>query len=604
MAYVALYRAYRPQTFSEVCGQKHIVRTLQNAIKMDKVAHAYLFSGPRGTGKTTLAKIMAKALNCEKGVTTEPCNECAICQGINKGMIPDVIEIDAASNNGADDIRELREGIKFLPSVGRYKVYIIDEVHMLSTAAFNALLKTLEEPPKHVIFILATTEPYKLPNTILSRCQRFDFQAISTPDIMSKLKEVASKENIKINDEAVRLIAEYSEGGMRDALSLLDQTISYSTGDAITEDDVLAISGNTSYLTLLDLITACYSKSDTSAISILADLIKQGKEIPRILNDMIVFLRDILMVQNGVVYETKAIYKNTDFINFTKNIRSGIVYNWIDILSQTQNSIRFSNQKQAYLELAILKMSDSKLNDTYVLLDKFEQLEHDVMHLETLVKNYDEPKVEQNVTYDIPVVTKDDIKAFKDDTNEVKPELSVEKVVETKPTSTPVISESTDEYITISEVENILNNPDKAKKDKLKDVWNKLEIRYPNLVIIQILCKGEIVAASNDKFIVVLKDEGFCNRVMKYENFVKIIEIINLSEHLFDDYICLPKTIWEQIKSDYVQKYKNGITKPKLESINIPVKKRIIPSNGDNSDPFMDKVYELFDKDIVKVEEN
>src|SRR5574344_812381 len=227
MAYVALYRAYRPQKFKDVVGQEHIIKTLQNAISMNKVAHAYLFCGPRGTGKTTLAKIMAKALNCEHGPSVEPCDECEICCGITKGSISDVIEIDAASNNGADDIRALRDGVKYLPAVGRYKVYIIDEVHMLSNAAFNALLKTLEEPPKHVIFILATTEPYKLPNTILSRCQRFDFQSISIADIIKRLKIVAAEENISITEDALYQIAASAEGGMRDALSLFDQSISY-----------------------------------------------------------------------------------------------------------------------------------------------------------------------------------------------------------------------------------------------------------------------------------------------------------------------------------------------------------------------------------------
>ena len=218
MAYVALYRAYRPQKFSEVVGQQHIIKTLQNAIALNKVAHAYLFCGPRGTGKTTLAKIMAKALNCVNGPTTEPCCECELCQGITKGIVSDVIEIDAASNNGADDIRALRDTVKFLPAMGKYKVYIIDEVHMLSNAAFNALLKTLEEPPKHVIFILATTEPYKLPNTILSRCQRFDFQSISIEDILTRLNIVAQEENIKISAEALYQIATSCEGGLGYAL--------------------------------------------------------------------------------------------------------------------------------------------------------------------------------------------------------------------------------------------------------------------------------------------------------------------------------------------------------------------------------------------------
>ena len=294
MAYVALYRAYRPQKFSDVVGQQHIIKTLQNAIKLNKVAHAYLFCGPRGTGKTTLAKIMAKALNCEHGPNIEPCDECEICKGIQKGSITDVVEIDAASNNGADDIRALRDSVKYLPSVGKYKIYIIDEVHMLSNAAFNALLKTLEEPPKHVVFILATTEPYKLPNTILSRCQRFDFQAISVDDILKRLHIVAEAENVKMTEEAFNQIAGSAEGGMRDALSLFDQTISYSVNEEITLDDVLAVSGNVSYTKIIELLNNCLDGENTQALKIIDSIIKEGKEVPRIINHIILLLRDVL----------------------------------------------------------------------------------------------------------------------------------------------------------------------------------------------------------------------------------------------------------------------------------------------------------------------
>ena len=303
MAYVALYRAYRPQMFKDVVGQQHIIKTLQNAIKLNKVANAYLFCGPRGTGKTTLAKIMAKALNCVHGPNIEPCDECEVCKGIQKGTVADVIEIDAASNNGADDIRALRDSVKYLPSVGRFKVYIIDEVHMLSNAAFNALLKTLEEPPKHVIFILATTEPYKLPNTILSRCQRFDFQSISMEDILKRLRIVANEEQIKITEEAMYQIASSAEGGMRDALSLFDQCISYSVNPEISLDDVLAVSGNIFHIEICNLLGACLDGNGALALTLIDGILKQGKEVPRIVNDIIIFLRDMLLYKNNAILE-------------------------------------------------------------------------------------------------------------------------------------------------------------------------------------------------------------------------------------------------------------------------------------------------------------
>src|SRR5690554_4568063 len=245
MSYVALYRTYRPKFFKDVYGQKVIVQTLQNALLHEKFAHAYIFSGPRGTGKTSVAKIVAKTLNCLKAPVKEPCGKCDICLGIDKGDVPDIIEIDAASNNGVDEIRDLRDKVKYAPSVGKYKVYIIDEVHMLTQAAFNALLKTLEEPPKNVVFILATTEAHKVPATILSRCQRFDFKNIEIKDIEENLKVIVNKENLKISDEALYAIANTAEGGMRDALSLLDQVISF-TNDEITEEDVYKVSGGLS----------------------------------------------------------------------------------------------------------------------------------------------------------------------------------------------------------------------------------------------------------------------------------------------------------------------------------------------------------------------
>ncbi|PKK96189.1 MAG: DNA polymerase III subunit gamma/tau, partial [Tenericutes bacterium HGW-Tenericutes-3] len=294
MSYVALYRAYRPKAFNEVSGQKVIIKTLQNALLHDKIAHAYLFSGPRGTGKTSIAKIFAKAVNCLNQPTNEPCNQCDICKGIDKGDIPDVIEIDAASNNGVDEIRDLRDKVKYMPSVGKFKVYIIDEVHMLTTGAFNALLKTLEEPPKHVIFILATTEVHKIPPTILSRCQRFDFKNIETLDIIEKLNEIAGKEKIDISQEAIRAIAINSEGGLRDAISLLDQAISFADGQ-ISEDDVHQVSGSVSKKALTQLLTAISNKEISKAMVILKDLLAEGKEITRIVNDLILALRDILI---------------------------------------------------------------------------------------------------------------------------------------------------------------------------------------------------------------------------------------------------------------------------------------------------------------------
>ena len=253
MAYVALYRTYRPKNFGEVIGQKHIIKTLKNAVAENKTSHAYIFSGLRGIGKTTIARILARAVNCENPIDGEPCNQCKNCLAILNDETTDIVELDAASNNGVDEMREILEKVNFLPSVLRKKVYIIDEAHMLSTAAFNALLKTLEEPPLHVMFILATTEPHKIPQTILSRCQRFDFKQLSVEEISKEINLICEKENIKIENDAVVAIAESAEGGMRDALSILDQASVYSN-DTITVEDVDCVTGRISNYKLIDLV--------------------------------------------------------------------------------------------------------------------------------------------------------------------------------------------------------------------------------------------------------------------------------------------------------------------------------------------------------------
>lgn len=593
MAYVALYRAYRPQKFSEVVGQQHIIKTLQNAIKLNKVAHAYLFCGPRGTGKTTLAKIMAKALNCEHGPAIEPCNECAICKGIQKGNISDVIEIDAASNNGADDIRSLRDTVKFLPSVGKYKVYIIDEVHMLSNAAFNALLKTLEEPPKHVVFILATTEPYKLPNTILSRCQRFDFQAISLDDITKRLKLVCSDENINITDEAIHQIASSAEGGMRDALSLLDQCISYSVSPTIDLDDVLAVSGNVSYLKLIDLIESCLNNNETNSIVLMDDMLKQGKEVPRIINDIILFLRDVLLYKNQAVIDEKLMFKNDNFKKLANKVTKGIIYSWLDILNEALSSMRFSTQKRAYLELALLKMSDNRLNVEASLEDRLESLEYTINILVNKKKENINVVEEKMVVPPLPTV--DDI----DNYSNIEKE-NVETKTNLEVNITPIFKDK----ITVRDIEQILNNASKAKKEKLNKVWSQIAERYTNVFAIQILVNGHIVAASDDAFIVELQDVGFCNRVMLYENYVKIMEIFNEFDLNIKDYICIPKAVWSKIRIDYKKKYEAGNQQPILDDIEIGVNRRVIPTNQSQvklENSIESDALEFFDEGQLKI---
>ena len=297
--YQALYRKYRSQTFSQLVGQEVVAKTLKQAVEQEKISHAYLFSGPRGTGKTSVAKIFAKAMNCPNQVDGEPCNNCYICQAVTEGSLEDVIEMDAASNNGVDEIREIRDKSTYAPSLARYKVYIIDEVHMLSTGAFNALLKTLEEPTQNVVFILATTELHKIPATILSRVQRFEFKSIRTQDITAHIHHILEKENISSEPEAVEIIARRAEGGMRDALSILDQALSLTQGNALTTAISEEITGTISLSALDDYVAALSQQDVSKALDSLNLMFENGKSMTRFVTDLLQYLRDLLVVQTG-----------------------------------------------------------------------------------------------------------------------------------------------------------------------------------------------------------------------------------------------------------------------------------------------------------------
>lgn len=382
MAYVALYRSYRPSSFKEVIGQKHVVQTLKNAVMENKTSHAYIFSGLRGIGKTTIARIFAKAVNCENQTDGEPCNHCKNCLAIINNETTDIVELDAASNNGVDEMRDILEKVNFLPSVLRKKVYIIDEAHMLSTAAFNALLKTLEEPPSHMIFILATTEPHKIPATILSRCQRFDFKQFTLEELKEELKIISSNEKMVINEEALSAIAEAADGGMRDALGILDQASVFSNGE-ITVEDINSVTGRISNYKLIELISSFKKKDATHSIYLINELINMGKEVSRLVSGIIQFCRDILLyksVNDELVH--KYIYDSEVFKELASNITTNELFYYIDVLVDIQNKIRFTNSQKIYLEVGIMKIINSASEDIDVL-NKIHKLEEVVSEKET-----------------------------------------------------------------------------------------------------------------------------------------------------------------------------------------------------------------------------
>lgn len=357
MAYMALYRKWRPDNFANLVGQDHVSRTLANAIKSGRIGHAYLFTGPRGTGKTSTARILAKALNCEHGPTTEPCNKCEACQRINSGSSMDVFEVDAASNRGIDEIRDLRETVKFAPVNGRYKVYIIDEVHMLSRDAFNALLKTLEEPPAHVVFIMATTEVYKVPATIQSRCQRYDFKRITIDDIFNRLKTVVADMDIEVEDDALRMIAVKADGGMRDALSILDQCIALSE-QSLTIDRVQQLLGLVGKEWLDKLVGALQSKDAAAVLTMVDEIIRTGKDLQQVLGELGIHFRGLMIFKAAGLVDGVDYYSQTD--ESIKKQAAGFTQEqiiWIiRRIHEATNEVKWSPQPRIAVEAALLEI--------------------------------------------------------------------------------------------------------------------------------------------------------------------------------------------------------------------------------------------------------
>ncbi|WP_372633280.1 DNA polymerase III subunit gamma/tau, partial [Cohnella sp.] len=357
MAHLALYRAWRPQTFKDMVGQQHIVQTLQNAIREDRLSHAYLFSGPRGTGKTSAAKILAKAVNCEHGPSPEPCNSCSQCERITGGSVMDVVEIDAASNRGVEEIRDIRDKVKYSPTEVRRKVYIIDEVHMLTTEAFNALLKTLEEPPGHVMFVLATTEPHKLPPTIISRCQRFDFRRVPLEEQTGLMKEICAEEGISAEDEALRYIARLSDGGMRDALSLLDQISSFTGGRVSLDQAVEATGGLPSEQ--FSRLAAAIRENDASKVLIEIDeMMKAGKSADKCLEQLMHYFRDLLLAQLAPEAGDSSgrVANPAELKEMASGFSRERLFAIIDLLNRYQSEMKYAAHPQTMFEIALLKL--------------------------------------------------------------------------------------------------------------------------------------------------------------------------------------------------------------------------------------------------------
>ena len=568
MAYQALYRKWRPQKFEDMVGQTAVTKTLKNAIIHHKTSHAYLFTGPRGTGKTSAAKIFAKAINCLNPKDGEPCNDCLLCKGITEGTIGDVIEIDAASNNGVEEIRDIRDKARYAPTQATYKVYIIDEVHMLSTGAFNALLKTLEEPPKNVIFILATTEPHKIPATIISRTQRFDFRRITNDEIIQRLRYILEQEEIAYEEEALSVIARCANGGMRDALSLLDQVISFSD-DKVSFEQAIQVSGSLTDDLMIEFVRLLTQQQAQAALLQLQDLLLLGKEASRLIEEWLEFSRDLLVAkQTGDM-----IGRSEAFVAFAKEVEEAFLYRFMDALNQTQQEMRFTTKPTISLEVFTIKMAqpvvaiagqEAPANQEYV--------SHLEQQLQSLQQQMSQLLQGQGVA------------------------------VPKKATSTPQAKSSTYKP-NIGEVYKVLDAATRKDLIFIRELWGDL-LQMLSTTQRALLKASEPVAASPNGFVLKFDYEILCQRAQEsLELHEDIARHCQTLAQYPGNFVSVTGEQWVQIRQDYLRDKKE---KQEAEGVTHATEMEEQPTDEEEKnevEQLVQNTIDLFGEEIVHISE-
>lgn len=583
MAYQALYRTWRPQRFEDVVGQEMITKTLRNAVMTNQTSHAYLFTGPRGTGKTSTAKIFAKAINCHHQENGEPCNECEICKAITNGSLNDVLEIDAASNNGVEEIRDIRDKVKYAPTQADYKVYIIDEVHMLSTGAFNALLKTLEEPPANIVFILATTEPHKIPATIISRTQRFDFKRITASTILKRMEYILNQKDIQYEDAALKIIAKAAEGGMRDALSILDQVISFGENN-VTLENALLVTGSVTKTDLLNYLQAVVDQKTPEALEMIHKLVQDGKDASRIVEDLVEYCRDLLLYQQSpaMLEETELGMLDEDFKKFAQEIEPEIVYQMINILNEQQENMRYTSHPTVYLEVLTVKLSQLKNQPQVSQANSQPAISADQAQIDRLMN-----RIQQ---------LQDQINSLQ----QTQPQAARPARRQVVSTNQTKVKEVKVNYEKINEV---LGNATRADLNRFQQVWGDLVnmLTVPQRAIMSV---SKPVAASSEGVVIGFEYPYLCQKAIDDRELQDALT--NGLSRLVDQNLSLlflPNEQWLKIRQDYLAKRKNG--KANAQSAAQAENDAADPQSEEPAQPpIVAEAQKLFGKEAVQVKED